>query len=247
MSTPPSSQKKGMSGLAIAGIGCLGILVIAFLGGGFVIAKLFPKIKEFAADPAKAAVWALEMSPDIEVLKKDEAKREITFKTKSTGEVTTLSFDDLEKGKISLKNDKGEYMVDASKAQTEGMVLKTPEGQTTLKAGAAAASSLPAQVPVYPGLQLKEDAGYRMEQPNGVNGMATGTVSGDLVAIKDHYEAKLKASGYEVTSLINGNNESAAINAKKGEGQDHISIVIAPEEGAPGTLQVTTQYYLPKP
>ncbi|TDU70952.1 hypothetical protein EI77_02070 [Prosthecobacter fusiformis] len=105
MSTPQHPQKKkGLSGFAIAGIGCLGLLIVIFLGGGFVVAKFMPQLKEMAEDPSKMVIWALEKNPDIEVIKKDDVKREITYKTKSTGEVVTVSYEDLAQGKMKPDN-----------------------------------------------------------------------------------------------------------------------------------------------
>jgi hypothetical protein len=247
--SPPPHPKKGLSGFAIAGIGCLGILVLLFLGGGFIVAKYMPQFKEkmaeFEKDPAKAAVWALELNPDIEVLNKDDAKREITFKTKSTGETTTFSYDDLQNGKMSVKNDKGEeYSFDASKAQTDGVVMKGPDGRT-ITAGAAAASAPPEEVPLYPGLVL-QDGGYRMDQPDAVTGLAVGSVQADMVKIKEHYETLFKAAGYEVTSVASGS-ASSSVTGTKNDGKSTISVIINPSAENPEQTQVTTQYHLPKP
>ena len=99
---------------------------------------------------------ALKMNPDVEVLNTDDTKREVTFKLKSSGETTTISYEDFEKGKMKIKNSKGEeYTVDASKAETEGMVIKGPDGQI-ITGGNAAATAPPAWVPLYPGLALQE-------------------------------------------------------------------------------------------
>lgn len=251
MSHPQNpQQKKGLSGLAIAGIGCAGLLLAAFVGGGLLVGKIGSKVKEFAADPGKAAgnaaAWALEMNPDIEVLKKNEAKREITFKNKTTGEVSTVSFEDLEKGKLTVRNDKGqEYGLDASKVQTEGMVIKGPDGKT-ITAGTAAASAPPAEVPQYPGLTLQDGAGYRVDQAEAVGGMTMGNVSGDVAHVKEHYEGVLKTMGYEVTSIVNGDHESAAITGKKSDGKSTITVMISRDNASPGKVQITTQYQLPK-
>lgn len=247
MSHPQNPQKKkGLSGLAIAGMGCGVLLLAAFLGGGFLVAKISSKIKNFAEDPAKAAVWALEMNPDIQVLKKDDAKREITFKNKSTGETSTISYEDLEKGKLTIKNDKGEeYGFDASKAQTEGVIIKGPDGKT-ITAGPAAASAPPAEVPQYPGLTLQDGGGYRVDQTESVGGMIIGSVNGDVPQVKEHYEGVLKTMGYEVTSIVNGDHESVSMNGTKSDGKSTITLMISRDNETPGKVLITTQYQLPK-
>ena len=110
MNSPNPHQKKGMSGCGKAGLGCFTILVLLFLGGGFIVAKYSPELKEMGSelekDPALAAVWALEFNPAFEVISKDNARREITFKSKLSGETVTRSYDDVAKGRLLLNKDK---------------------------------------------------------------------------------------------------------------------------------------------
>lgn len=246
MSTPQDpSGKKGTSPWAVVGIGCGTLLLLGLLGGGLLVAKGCAKFKEFAEDPSKAAVWALELNPEIEVIEKNDQKREITYRTKSTGETTTISYDELEKGKLTIKDDKGgEYGFDASKAETEGVKIKTKDGQT-ITAGVAAASAPPAGVPLYPGLTL-QDGGFRAEDKDSVSGMAVGTVTAELVKVKEYYETTLKAAGYEMKSLATAESESVSLTGNKADGLDTISVVVSPDSDTPGKVQVTTQYRLPK-
>ncbi|MCW0219515.1 MAG: hypothetical protein OJI67_14415 [Prosthecobacter sp.] len=248
MNTPQDpNQKKGLSGLAIAGIGCGSLLLLAFLGGGLLLAKGCSKFKEFAADPAAAVVWAMEQNPDIEVIKKDDAKREITYKTKSTGEVTTISYEDIKQGKLTLKNDKGEeYGFDASKAQTEGVVIKGPDGKTIV-AGNVSATAPPAEVPLYPGLETEDGGGYRVDEDKSTLGMTVGNAKGTLTEVKDFYESKLKAEGYELQTTVNGDNESATLVGTKNDRKTSISVAIVPNTEKPGMMQITVQYNIPKP
>lgn len=250
---PPQlpTQKKGLSGCAIAGMGCLTIVIILFLGGGFLVAKFMPDLKQMAADfekdPGKAAtLMALKMNPDVEVLHVDDTKREVTFKLKSSGETTTLSFDDIEKGKFSLKNDKGEKIsVDASKAQTEGVVIKGPDGQT-VTAGVGASTAVPAEVPLYPGVTL-QDGSVRIEKADKISGLVTGHVTDTVSKIKDHYEATLKAAGLVVQSVFQGDDQTATVTGTKNQGKTDITVVITPDQSLPGKTQITVQYKLPKP
>lgn len=240
-----------MSGLAIVGFGCLGLIVIAFLGGGILVAKFMPKLKEMAGDfekdPAKTTtLMALKMNPDVEILKTDDAKREVTFKTKADGKTTTISFDEFEKGKITIKNDKGEeYSMDASKAQTDGVVLKSPEGKTVM-GGTAAATAPPAEVPQYPGLTM-DDGGFRSERAEAISGLAVGHVNDSVTKIKEHYEAALKSAGLEVQTILQEDQKTATVSGTQGNGKTSINVIIAADDSTPGKVQVTTQYTLPKP
>ena len=50
-----------------------------------------------------AAVMALKMNPAIEIVKTDDAKGEITYRNKQSGEQVTMSFNDLAQGKFNMK------------------------------------------------------------------------------------------------------------------------------------------------
>jgi hypothetical protein len=96
-------EKKGMSCLAIGGIGCLVIIVALFLGGGAVVAKFFPQIKEFVGE--------FKANPNLEVVNDDQVKRELTFKVKGEAETYTLNLNDLKNskdGKIKVKTSSGQ-------------------------------------------------------------------------------------------------------------------------------------------
>lgn len=117
MSTPPpipgEEKKKGMSCLAIGGIGCLVIVILLFVGGGAMVAKFFPQIKEFVADaqanPDKAAAkFALKLIPGVTIIREDDANHEIVFKV-ADGEELTMNYKDLQKTRQPvIKNSKGE-------------------------------------------------------------------------------------------------------------------------------------------
>lgn len=120
MSTPPglAKEKKGMSCLAIGGIGCLVIVIALFLGGGAIVAKYFPQLKEmvgeFQKDPERAAFMLIfKANPNLEVVNDDQVKRELTFKVKGQEETYTLNLNDIKNakdGKITVKTSKGEVI-----------------------------------------------------------------------------------------------------------------------------------------
>jgi hypothetical protein len=121
MSLPPGlpPEKKGLSCLAMGGIGCLAIFVALFVGGGVVIARFFPQIKVFAGDFQKdpertTFLLLLKANPKIEVVSEDTAKRELTFKSKGQDETYTINFNDLKEanqgGMLKVRNSKGEVI-----------------------------------------------------------------------------------------------------------------------------------------
>ena len=126
MNTPPpiSTEKKGMSCLAMGGIGCLVLIVVLFLGGGALVAKFLPGwkanmeefTKESASNPDKAtAKLGIKMMPTAQIVREDDAAKSITFKVGADGEELTMHYEGLSsgKGKPKVTNSKGEE-VDAS-------------------------------------------------------------------------------------------------------------------------------------
>lgn len=114
MSNYPNQQpKKGMSCMAIGGIGCLVIIILLVAAGGFAYVKFGDKIwekgQQFLKDPERATtMMLLENLPDFEIVKVDDTKREVTFKVKSTGEVVTATFKAVMEGNIKVVNGKAD-------------------------------------------------------------------------------------------------------------------------------------------
>jgi len=225
------------SGLAIAGIGCGGLLLLACIGGGLLVARGCSKLKEVAGDfqknPTKAAATLLvKANPDLELVGTNDAKGEMTIKDKKTGEVTTMSFDQLSQGKFKVRDAKGnETSVDASAAGKGRVVIKGADGQTMI-GGAAAEIALPAWVPSYPGTATKE-GGMRIEKEGAVSGMAMAESRDSVSKVKDFYDARLKAAGFKVESSIakiNGT-ENAMVNGTKEDGRQKVGAIINSDQG----------------
>ena len=223
----PPAPKKGISGLAIAGFGCGGLIVIILIVGFIFVGKACNMVQEYAGDfsknPAKAsAMIVLRMNPELEIVSTDDTKNEATIKIKKTGETYTMSFDDIKNGKLTMRDSTGqEISIDGSKVSTEGKVvikgkdgeeaviegsggtkgqmkIKSKDGEVTI--GATSVSDLPAWVPVYPGATSSQGGGMKNEKEGVVNG-AIALESADPVAkIKEFYEAQLKGAGFKVES-----------------------------------------------
>lgn len=126
-------EKKGMSCLAMGGIGCLVIVIALFLGGGVIVAK-FPKIREaladFQKDPERAAFMLIfKANPNLEIVNDDQVKRELTFKVKDQAETYTLNLNDLKNaknGKITVKTGSGQVIELDPKVLGAGGVPSAP-------------------------------------------------------------------------------------------------------------------------
>lgn len=244
--TPPPmiAPKKGLSGLAIAGMGCGGLLLLFILVAALLVMKACNKVKEVAGDftvnPAKAmAMIVLKSNPELDVVKTDDAKGEITVRNKKSGEVVTMSFEDIKKGKFTMKNAKGEEVsIDASDAAGKGgVVMKGPEGEVVIGGANTAAVAPPAWVPVYSNLKA---------QPGGMRSEKNGVIAGAFVAetadsgakVKEFYEAKLKEAGFEieVTSTSANGGEFNVVAGTKDDGKSKVTAIITTENGKTGVM-----------
>ena len=127
-------------------------LAALVLFGGMSCSK--KKQGEAAGDAMRsAALFALKANRDVEILKTDDAKGEVTYRDKKSGEQVTISFDDLAQGKFNMKvkNAKGEETtIGTATDGGGGLTVKGPDGKVTFSADAAG-SAPPAWVAVYPG------------------------------------------------------------------------------------------------
>lgn len=220
------------------------LVVAAFLGGGALVAKFFPEIKTFIADAEKdparaAAMLALKVNPDIEVVTTDDEKREVTFKVKPSGETMTVSFEDLSQGKLKMTNAKGEEIsIDASDAEKSGIVMKGPDGEAVIGGGKAAPP--PAWVPVYPGA-VAQEGGMRVERADGaLNGISVSKTTETVEAVQSFFESKLKEAGFEVTMTSAVEGKSAGISADKEDGKMTVGVTVTADE--PGQTQIMATY-----
>ena len=216
--------KKGLSGLAIAGIGCGSLLVLIIAVFAFIGIKAMNKMKEVAGadwqkNPAKsAAMVAAKMNPDWDFVKVDDAKGEITVKVKKTGEEITMAYNEVAQGKFTMKNSNGEETVYG-----------------------IAASAPPAWVPAYPGAAAP-GAGMRSEKPAGVSGTYMVQTKDAAAKVSEFFEAKLKADGFTTVATASAGG-AAVVNAKKEDEKRTVTVQISGDKGA---TQMVITYEGPK-
>ncbi len=233
----PTAPKKGLSGLAIAGIGCGGLFIIVVLAGGLLLQKGCSKIIEATSEMRDHPVTAgakliVAMNPNLELIKADETTKEITIKDKQSGQVMTMSLDDMQKGKFKVSDDKGNETVVDTSGGSKGIVkMKTQDGGETIIGGSAADTPLPAWAPAYPGA-AQQQGGMRVEKDGKLNGMASFQSADPVAKVKDFYDAKLKEAGFktEVNTMNFNGKDSATVNATKDGGQK-VGVIINADEG----------------
>lgn len=152
--------------MRVALIGC-GALVLAAVGGLIWLTNWsYRKMKELKDNPEQLAAFVLKQHPDVELVKTDKEARTVTIRNKTTGEVITMSHDDLLQGRVTVSRP------DGSKAELsqEGLKVTEADGSVTTTSGAGAAPP-PAWVPVYP-RKRAENIATKTEK----NGEITGTL-----------------------------------------------------------------------
>src|SRR5437867_1509742 len=145
--------------IAVAGIFVLGI--VGVVGTGFFLVH---KAKQAGLDtdlmsrnPGLAATKLLAtMSPDTEVLKTDDSAGTITVRDKKTGKITTITFDEINKG------GKFRFTAQDEHGQTASMEI-------------GGDSKLPSWVPNYPGASVKPQLTFKGDANNATG--EAGSVS----------------------------------------------------------------------
>ncbi len=162
----PAPEKKGLSGLAWTGIGCgiFALILIAFAIGGSIFA--YNKAKGYISNPEKAiAEMIVASTPELEKISSDDAKGEMTVRTKS-GETITVSYADIGSGKFSFKDSTGK--------------LTTPGASTDF-------TEVPAWVP-----QVPKISGLPSVLPEKLGGLSKGSYTATSEATAGETEAFFK-------------------------------------------------------
>jgi hypothetical protein len=174
----PALPKKGMSGLAWAGIGCGAILVILMVLGGLAINYGVGKFKEFKADKELAiAEMVIATNPDLEKVSSNPSKGEITVRAKS-GEEYTVNYKEITEGRFSFK--------DAA-------------GNTTRLGGSADFSQVPAWVPRPPAISGTPSVFHAVNAGKAA-GMYSAASSNSFDDVEAFFNAELDKAGFGAAS-----------------------------------------------
>jgi hypothetical protein len=232
-------KKKGLSTLAWIGIGCGALVVIVAVAmvviGLFVVKKAKDVAGDFKDNPEMAAARLIvKVNPELEEVSADEEAGTITVRHTKTGEIVTVSLQDLKEGRIKFTTDEGEVSVEATGDAEQG-TLNVSRGDETwkLKTGVDTTAEIPEWVPVAPGAEVesphvvesegKLSGGFQLRSPESVDATA------------EFYRARLETDGFEVrvNSFAIGEGDSGAVvTGSKDEGQRSVTAMIRTDEGA---------------
>lgn len=196
-------QKQSMPGWAkgLIACGCL-VLVIGAVILGFTV-WAGKKAYDTVSDPAKMAEMIISANSDLEVVENNKEAGTITVRDKTTGDVTTFNYADLQQGKFSIEGKDGKTVtVDGSDLSQGGNLQVTgPDGEKIDIA--TDASGTPSWVPLYP--NAKTTSGGKAISIGGKGaGSTTQTTADSLAVVKKYYEDFFAREGYKVQGNIPG-------------------------------------------
>ncbi|MCX7895000.1 MAG: hypothetical protein N2447_03455 [Thermoanaerobaculum sp.] len=225
----PQPVKKKTSPWVWVAIGCGALLLIVSLvfvaAGLFIFKKGRDFIESAGKNPAVAAAKVVAAAnPDVEVVKADEEAGTITLRNKKTGEVLTMDAKDVEQGRITFSNEKGEKITVEGKGEGEkGTFRISSKGEELVFSSEV---NLPAWVPIPAGVQLEGGASTRSEEgEGGAVGFHTAMSPKEVLTF---YEGSLKAAGFTpVVSKFeqNGQLVGGLVHGKHADGRNIVATV----------------------
>ena len=168
----------------VGGLFVLGI--IGVVGTGFFLVH---KAKQVGLDPNlisrnpgyAIAKMAIAANPDISEVGHDDSAGTVTVRDRKTGEVTTLSFDDIKNGRFKF-------------------TARDAKGETATMEFGAGADKLPSWVPAYPGASAKGTFSItgNSGDGSGEGGNFTYTTPDPVSKVMDFYKDKARDLGMKV-------------------------------------------------
>ncbi|HVJ45850.1 MAG TPA: hypothetical protein VM511_05645 [Luteolibacter sp.] len=213
----PVPEKKGLSGLAWTGIGCgvvLLIAVAAIIGGSIFV---YNKAKSYAGNPDKMlAELIVASSPELQKISSDDAKKEMTVRTKA-GETFTVSYEDLTNGKFSFKDS---------------------TGKVTTVGGSKDFSSVPSWGPQTPRISGLPSV-FPIVLPGKSKGFYTAETEGTVGETDSFFKGFAEAAGFTQSSYSSTNFEAKETMVRTYKnGNKEFTVTINGETGKPTSTHV---------
>jgi len=206
---PPPPKKSNVLLWVLVGVGGFFLLIALVVVGG---------IAYVARNPALVMTKMITASnPNVEVISVDKGSQQITLRDKKTGETSSISFDDVRHGKISMRGS---------------------NGRATFSMGGDA--RVPAWIPDYPGSHPQ--SAFSAEGQDGERGTFTFKTHDPSDKVSKFYQDQFQSSSMHITNNVSMNQGApgsgsmlvAEDNAKK-----HTITVIISADSRNTTVAVT--------
>ena len=215
---PVPPAKTDMPVLGWVGIGCGTLILIAGVVMFLLVSYCKHKVGEFTKNPEKAtAELIVKMNPNLTLVSQDDAKGEMTIRTKD-GEEMTMSYKDIAKGKFTMRDAKG----------------------NVTQLGDADLSKLPAWVPRVPKMK-SASASFQNQEMGKMSGLYNATSSESLDALEAFFKAEAAKQQMSASPLTTTTTDGVETRILIYQGQGHqLNITIS---GKPGeNVQVNVGY-----
>lgn len=216
--------------------GCLLLLLLGIgaciVGVGIAGKKVVDTAKEAAENPAKAAELIIKAHPEFEHVETDEGAGTITIRDKSSGEETTLDFEDIKKGRFRVQTKDGESTIDFSGAEDGSIEIETPEGKTSL--GKADLDDVPDWVLLHPDGSGSQ-AMMTSSGTKGTSGMIAQQIADtERDAVMDWFAQSLEDEGWEVETskvTVSGQPAAGSVSARQSDPRRTITVGVTEKDG----------------
>lgn len=187
-----------------------------------------------------AAKMAIAADPDVELVSSDDDKGTLTVRDKKTGEVVTITADQVNQGSLSFKKDgkdAGSFSIKPGDNGSGSMEFKSDQG--TAKFGSGITGSQPGWVPSYPGSSIQWD--YSMTAKDGQRSASFHFSTNDSVdAIAAFYENALKGAGLTLTTMSSQNTSGTGRVVAGNDNDNHRTCVVTIlADGSGNKVEVT--------
>ena len=217
--------KKKMSALAWIAIGCVGIVVVGAVAVGAGMWWVARKAKALAEDPTAAIELIAAMNPDIEVVDRDAGNGKVTIRNKQTGEVVTVSLEDIQQGKISFSSDQGTSTMDVN--QEAGRLEIKTEGENGGTITFGGDTKVPDWVPSYPG--AVSQGVYSGETGDSVSGTFSMTTDDSIDEVFTYLKGQLEGGGYKLSETRFS--EGGMLSGESADGKQSVTYTFSVTDG----------------
>lgn len=226
--------------------GCGTLLVIGIIAIAGVSFFAYRKMQQAGLDPAlmqknpglAAAKIAVTMNPDLELISMNEENSTLTVRDKKSGKTVTVSAEDIQEGKITIKDDDNENVSIQANGNSGTFEIKTDKG--TVKIGSGAASDVPDWVPTYPGVEVGGTTS--MQSGEGSTGSYQFTTPDSVEDVLSYYENALQSAGLEVETNSAKANGQISGGTATGKDSDETRTIAVMASAASGETSVTVTY-----
>jgi hypothetical protein len=202
---PPPPKKSNALLWVLVGIGGFFLLIALVVVGG---------IAYVARNPAIVMTKLITASnPNVEVLSVDKGSQQVILRDKKTGKTYNISFDDVKKGRFSMRG---------------------TDGHSSFSIGGDA--KIPAWVPDYP--ESHPQAAFSAKGDDGESGTFTFKTSDSEAKVAKFYRDQFQSSGMRISSEATRSGNGTVMTAED-EAKNHTVTAIVGVDGSRTTVAVT--------